>query len=207
MQAQTQARQTLWQRLTGALTPQQRAQVMQVLEVRSEPPLVSQLVWLREPPREAKPVNFKRLAERLDFIRSIGLPPELGQTIPYHRLQQLAAQGERFTPQHLNDLVDDQESLAILVAFLHNKTATLTDQALRMHDELVRQMFNSSEKQQHRQWPRDAKQVSPIVYLHGQIGQAVIQARAEGSDPYAAIERVLPWADYTRSVEDAGQLN
>ena len=202
-----QAKQARFQRLTGQLTTQQREQIMQLLDLRKEPPVVSHLAWLREPPREAKPINFQRLADRLELIRTIGLPLELGQTIPYHRLQQLAEQGERFTPQHLQDLADTQESLAILVAFLHSKTAALTDQALRMHDELVRQMFNTSENQQHRKLRRDAKQINRIVHLHGQIGQSIIQARADGTDLYAAIERVLPWPDYTKSVEDAGQLS
>jgi len=76
-----------------------------------------------------------------------------------------------------------------------------------MHDELVRQMFNTSENQQHRKLRRDAKQINRIVHLHGQIGQSIIQARADGTDLYAAIERVLPWPDYTKSVEDAGQLS
>jgi TnpA family transposase len=201
------AKQTLFQRLTGQITTRQREQILQLLEVRKEPPLVSHLVWLREPPREAKPINFQRIADRLDFIRTIGLPQAVGQAIPYHRLQQLAGQGERFTPQHLSGLQDNGECLAILIAFLHNKTAALTDQALRMHDELVRNMFNSSEKQQQRKLRKDAKQVNRIVYLHGKIGQSIIQARTSGMDSYAAIEQVIAWSEYAQSVEDAGTLS
>lgn len=206
-QVRERVRQTLFARLTELLTQRQREQVKQLLLVRSEPPLVTHLVWLREAPREAKPINFNRVADRFEFIEAMGLPSEVGQAIPYHRLQQLAAQGERFKPQRLEELADSQETLAILIAFLHSKRAALADQALRMNDELVRKMHNTSENQQQRQLRRNSRQINRIVYLHGAVGKAILQARADNTDPYAAIERVLPWPDYTQSVEEAGQIS
>jgi len=103
--------------LTGQLTTQQREQIMQLLDLRKEPPVVSHLAWLREPPREAKPINFQRagrspgthsgrLACHWNWVR---LFPITGCSNWLNR--------ESAYPADLQDLADTQESLAILVAF------------------------------------------------------------------------------------------
>ncbi|EPG4859241.1 hypothetical protein N5M28_004878, partial [Escherichia coli] len=38
------------------------------------------------------------------------------------------------------------------------------------------------------------------------IGQALLEAKESGSDPYAAIEAVIPWDEFTESVSEAELL-
>src|SRR5258708_677919 len=84
--------------------------------------------------------------------------------------------------------------------------AGLTDQMLNMNNNLVTEMFQKSKRQQDRKLQRDGKQVNRILGLHQKIGAAVIEAREQGKDPYAAIENVLPWTTYVESVDEAGKL-
>ncbi len=149
------ARQTLFSALMGQLTSQQLAQLTGLLELRTEAPYVAHLVWLREVPTQSKPVNFQRLADRLELLESVGLPASLSQAVPPHRLRQFARQGERMTPQHLKDLADQREQLSILVAFVLEKMASLTDQMLHMNNNLVTEMFQKSKRQQDRKLQRD----------------------------------------------------
>jgi TnpA family transposase len=42
--------------------------------------------------------------------------------------------------------------------------------------------------------------------LYSRIGRALLEAKRAGADPYAAIEAVIPWDDFERSVTEADQL-
>ena len=49
------------------------------------------------------------------------------------------------------------------------------------------------------------KAINQQLRLFRQIGQALLTARTTGADPFAAIETVLPWEDFTASVGEAQQ--
>ena len=42
--------------------------------------------------------------------------------------------------------------------------------------------------------------------LYSKVGRALVDAKDSGGDPYAAIEAVIPWAEFAQSVTDAAQL-
>lgn len=42
--------------------------------------------------------------------------------------------------------------------------------------------------------------------VYSKVGRALVEAKESGADPYAAIEAVLPWNEFAKSVSDAAQL-
>ncbi len=50
------------------------------------------------------------------------------------------------------------------------------------------------------------KAINDKVRLYSRIGQALLEAKESGSDPYAAIEAVIPWDEFTESVSEAELL-
>jgi hypothetical protein len=50
------------------------------------------------------------------------------------------------------------------------------------------------------------KAINDKVRLYSQVGHALVVAREEGTDPYAAIETVLPWERYVASITEADTL-
>ena len=42
--------------------------------------------------------------------------------------------------------------------------------------------------------------------LYSQIGQALVDAKRSGNDPFAAIETILPWEAFAKSVIEAQKL-
>ncbi|MGV2465631.1 UNVERIFIED_CONTAM: Tn3 family transposase, partial [Pseudomonas aeruginosa] len=48
--------------------------------------------------------------------------------------------------------------------------------------------------------------IMEMVRLYSTIGQALLEAKENGSDPYAAIEAVIPWDEFTESVSEAELL-
>ena len=66
---------------------------------------------------------------------------------------------------------------ATLVAILLDTHSTLIDEILDLHDR-----------------------------LYAKVGQALIEAKSIGSDPFEAIERVVSWEQFTQSVQEAEKL-
>ncbi len=90
----------LFQMLTLDLTDKQRVELDSLLKLR-DGSKVSTFTWLRSPPGAPTTQNILLHMERLRHIRSLELPPDLGQSIHQNRLLQLAREGAATTPQHL----------------------------------------------------------------------------------------------------------
>ena len=96
------------------------------------------LAALRQPPRRPTPATFVALAERLQTIRAIGLNAEVASQVHQTRLVRLAREGARYSPQFLQRLGLERR-YATLVAFLLETSASLTDEAIELHDRLIGQ--------------------------------------------------------------------
>ena len=136
-EARRDARESVPRKLTAGLSFEIRQRLDELLEV---PPGESRapLIWLREPPSSPGPKNFHKIVDKLDFVRNLGLPYEPGGEpdsggIHNNRLSQLAREGAKTTPQHLRRFDQDHRH-ATLVAYLSERSATLADEALDMHD-------------------------------------------------------------------------
>jgi hypothetical protein len=44
------------------------------------------------------------------------------------------------------------------------------------------------------------------VRLYARVGAALVAAREQGTDPFAAIEAIVSWAAFSESVVEAGAL-
>ena len=84
--------------------------------------------------------------------------------------------------------------------------ATITDQILDMHDRIVGRMFNEAKRKHEQGLAESGKAINEKVRLYVRVGHALIDARQKGLDPYAAIEAVVAWDSFTRSVDEAERL-
>ncbi len=73
-----------------------------------------------------------------------------------------------------------------------------------VNDRLVK-LF-SGEAQASAAVPEAGQAINDKVRLYSRIGQALLEAKESGSDPYAAIEAVIPWDEFTESVSEAELL-
>jgi GNAT superfamily N-acetyltransferase len=198
------ARGSVLRKLTADLSPELRGRLDGLLEVQpggSRAPLV----WLREPPSSPGPKNFRKIVEKLEFVRDLGLPRDPGGGIHNNRLSQLAREGAKTTPQHLRRF-DPYHRHATLVAYLSERSATLADEALDMHDRLVGEMLGKGEKARDENFRKRGKAINEKVGLYAAVGKALIDARETGDDPYAAIEVSVGWERFVGSIEEAEEL-
>ena len=98
-----------------------------------------------------------------------------------------------------------------MVALALDGVATITDEIIDLHNRIVGKLFNAAKhkhkhKHKHQQPFQDAgKTINEKVRLYGRIGQALRDAKQSGTDPFAAIETVMPWDEFAASVSQAEQ--
>jgi hypothetical protein len=105
------AQRQLFATLSADLSDKQRQRLDAVLQPH-EDRQSSVLAWLRSPSGLPSPRNILVHIERLQRIRAIELPPDLGQRIHQNRLLQLARESAATTIQHLARFDDERRMAA-----------------------------------------------------------------------------------------------
>ena len=197
----TRALRRIYNSLTQPLTARQQKQ-LDALFLPFEKRHYSVLAWLRLPVTSAGPRNINSLLARLHRIRSIGFPPGLEHAVHRNRLQKMARIAERTTLQHMKRFAAPQR-YAYLVALLLETRATLTDEILVMHDRIMGKLFAKAKRKHQEAFLDVAQTMNEKVRIFARIGQALLNARRTGNDPFIAIEEVLPWKAFEESVTEA----
>lgn len=109
------------------------------------------------------------------------------------------------TPQDLGKF-ENERRYATLVAVVLESTATVTDELVDLHDRILIKLFSSAKNKHQQQFQKQGKAINDKVRLYSKIGQALLEAKASGDDPFAAIEAVMPWDEFAQSVTDAELL-
>lgn len=203
-EALTRANRQLYRTLTEGLTPETK-QALENLLTRREGSNLTWLAWLRQTP--AAPTSRQMLEHlaRLAAWQQLGLPAELARRVHQNRLLKIAREGAQMTPADLAKF-EPARRMATLVALALEGTATVLDELLDLHDRIVGKVFNAAKNKHQQQFQASGKAINQQVRLFGRIGQALLTARTTGTDPFAAIESVLPWEEFTVSVGEAQQL-
>jgi TnpA family transposase len=166
---------------------------------------ISMLTWLRQPPGKPSAKMITAHLNRLQALRDIGLPPDLGRDVNADRLLRMAREGAQSAVYQLKDH-EPLRRHATLAAIALDTAATLTDQVLELHDRLIGSFFSRDKNQHEQRFAADGKALNAKVRLYAQVGQALIASRAAEGDPFDAIEKILPWDAFQRSVEEAQRL-
>lgn len=82
----------------------------------------------------------------------------------------------------------------------------MLDELLDLHDRIIGKVFNAAKNRHQQRFQASGKAINQQVRLFGRVGQALLQARETGTDPFAAIGAVVPWAEFTARVDEAQQL-
>ena len=87
---------------------------------------------------------------------------------------------------------EPQRRYTTLVALVAEAIATIIDEIVNLHDQIIGRLFNRA-KHQHQQFQESGKAINDKVRLYGKVGRALLEARENGVDAFAAIESVIPW--------------
>jgi hypothetical protein len=166
---------------------------------------VTWLAWLRQSPAKPNSRHMLEHIERLKSWQALDLPAGIERQVHQNRLLKIAREGGQMTPADLAKF-EVQRRYATLVALAIEGMATVTDEIIDLHDRIIGKLFNAAKNKHQQQFQASGKAINDKVRMYGRIGQALIEAKQSGSDPFAAIEAVMPWDTFAASVTEAQTL-
>ena len=101
---------------------------------------------------------------------------------------------------------ETQRRYATMVALVVEAVATVTDEIIDLHDRIVIRLMAAAKTKHQKQFHASGKAINDKVRLFGEIGQALVEAKRDGADPFAAIERIMSWDAFSASVFEAQGL-
>lgn len=165
----------------------------------------SGIVWFLQPPGPPRPKHILSHLGRLEAISDLKLPEGIEMSIHQNRLLKIAREGSQMTSQHLRDL-EPVRRYATIVAVILDTRATLIDEIIDMHDRFMRTMFSKAKRKHADRFQQSGKSINEKVRMYYRIGRALLEAKQNGCDPFQAIESIIPWETFAKSVDDAEKL-
>lgn len=163
------------------------------------------LGWLRQSPIKPNSRHMLEHIERLKVWRSLDLPVGIERLVHQNRLLKIAREGAQMATTDLAKF-EAQRRYATLVALALEGMATVTDEIIDLHDRIIGKLFNVAKNKHQQGFQSSGKAINNKVRLYGRIGQALLDAKQSGEDPFAAIESVLSWNAFAVSVKEAQKL-
>jgi len=191
--------------LIGKLNDTHLQGLESLLAVKEESKLTS-LSWLRQPAGPARARHLLEHIERLKALQKIDLPVGLETSVHQNRLLKIAREGRQMTPQDLGKF-EPNRRYATLIALTLELQATLIDEIIELNDRIIGSLFNRAKRSHQQQFQQSGKEINDTVRLFWRIGEALVQAKQSGADPFAAIERIISWDTFAKSITDAQALS
>ncbi|EMD0980438.1 Tn3 family transposase [Klebsiella pneumoniae] len=185
-EAITRANRRLYDALAEPLTDVHRRRLDDLLK-RRDNGKTTWLAWLRQSPVKPNSRHMLEHIERLKAWQALDLPSGIERLVHQNRLLKIAREGGQMTPADLAKF-EPQRRYATLVALAIEGMATVTDEIIDLHDRILGKLFNAAKNKHQQQFQASGKAINAKVRLFGRIGQALIEAKQAGRDPFAAIE-------------------
>ena len=203
-EAITRANQRIYAALTDSLLSLHRQRLDELLK-RKDGSKLTWLAWLRQSPVKPNSRHMLEHIERLKAWQALDLPAGIERQVHQNRLLKIAREGGQMTPADLAKF-EMQRRYATLVSLAIEGMATVTDEIIDLHDRIIGKLFNAAKNKHQQQFQASGKAINDKVRMYGRIGQALLEAKQSGGDPFAAIEAVMPWDTFAASVTEAQKL-
>ncbi|HOG03288.1 MAG TPA: Tn3 family transposase, partial [Accumulibacter sp.] len=203
-EAITRANRRIYEALSEPLSNEHRDGLDDLLK-RRDNGKTTWLASLRQSPAKPNSRHMLEHIERLKARQALDLPTGIERLIHQNRLLKIAREGGQMTPADLTKF-EPPRRYATLVALAIEGMATVTDEIIDLHDRILGKLFNAAKNKHQQQFQASGKAINVKVRLYGRIGQALIDARQSGRDPFTAIEAVMSWDAFTESVTEAQKL-
>ena len=203
-EAITRANRHIYETLSEPLSNGHRHRLDELLK-RRDNGKTTWLAWLRQSPIKPNSRHMLEHIERLKAWQALDLPSGIERAVHQNRLLKIAREGGQMTPADLAKF-EPQRRYATLVALAIEGMATVTDEIIDLHDRILGKLFNAAKNKHQQQFQASGKAINAKVRLFGRIGQALIEAKQAGRDPFAAIEAVMSWDAFAESVTEAQKL-
>ena len=166
---------------------------------------ISRFVWLRQFEVGSNSAGASRLLDKLEFLRALGLSPEVLDGIPPHRITRLRRQGERYFADGLRDITSDRR-LAILAVCAIEWAAAIADAVIETHDRIVGKTWRDAKKLCDAQIADARSSLQETLRSFKDLGAALLEAKGGGASLDDATETACGWARLESMVATASEL-
>jgi hypothetical protein len=194
-EAITRANRQIYETLSEPLSDAHRRRLDDLLK-RRDNGKTTWLAWLRQSPVKPNSRHMLEHIERLKAWQALDLPSGVERSVHQNRLLKIAREWPDDTRRP--GQVRGAAAYATLVALAIEGMATVTDEIIDLHDRILGKLFNAAKNKHQQQFQASGKAINAKVRLFGRIGQALIEAKQAGRDPFAAIEGVLSWDAFAK---------
>lgn len=198
------AEKQIYDTLSSSLSDHQKYLLDALLNLQ-EKSSISRLNWLKQSPQAVNSKFLLMHIKRLKSIKEINLPKDIGKNIHQNRLLKIAREGRQMTPQHLRDF-EKSRRYATLVAILLETKASIIDEIIEMNDKIIGSLFRYAKNTQAQKMHDSGKSMGEQLGIFFKIGNALLDARETGEDPFDAVESVISWEALAQSILEAKNL-
>ncbi|MEQ5306289.1 Tn3 family transposase [Providencia rettgeri] len=198
-EATTLADRAVFTALTTQLEPQHKTALDNLLISGDEQ--LSRLAWLLQPPGKINGKNVLQHIDRLNAIEGLALPEGISLSVHQNRRLKLAREGRKMNSRDLAKFSETRR-YAMLVCVISEARATLTDEIIELHERILGSLFSRAKRTQAERLQKTGKLIQSKLKQYLTVGQALLNARESGDDPWTAIEGVLPWPEFVASLEE-----
>ncbi len=191
---------TLYERLSG-----EHCKRPDGLLLRRPESSLTEIGWLRQAPRP----NARGMREHIDRLttwRALDLPLAVGKLIHRNRLSKLAREDASMTVADVSKL-EPARRYATLFAMAVESMATVTDEIIDLHDRIIGRLIRTAQNKQNQHTLASRATVAAMMRLHSRLGDALLEAKENGEDPFAAIESAIGWESLAESTAQAKELS
>ncbi|WP_102981273.1 Tn3 family transposase [Chryseobacterium scophthalmum] len=198
------AEKQIYDTLSSSLSDHQK-QLLDALLNLQEKSSITRLNWLKQSPQAVNSKFLLMHIKRLKKIKEINLPKDIGKDIHQNRLLKIAREGRQMTPQHLRDF-EESRRYATLVAILLETKASIIDEIIEMNDKIIGSLFRYAKNTQAQKIQDSGKSMGEQLGIFFKIGNALLDAKETGEDPFDAVESVISWEALAQSISEAKNL-
>jgi TnpA family transposase len=204
IRALSNANKQIYEKLTKILTPEHKHRLNELLQLKPNSNL-TWLGWLRQSPLKPNSRSMLEHIERLTTLQAVGLPEGIERGIHQNRLLRIAREGSQMQVSDVAKF-EQKRRYATLVAVVIESVATVIDEIIELHDRILGMVYNKAKLKHQQQFHASGKAINDKVRLYGRIGQALLEAKQNNQDPFAAIESVMSWDDFVASIAEAKDI-
>lgn len=203
-QALTRANRRIYAILGDQLSVEHQGRLDGLLLRRADSSL-TQIGWLRQAPLRPNARAMNEHIDRLTAWRALCLSWDAGKLVHRNRLLKLAREGASMTAADLAKF-EPGRRYATLFAMSVESMATVTDEIIDLHDRIIGRIIRTARNKQNQNTLASRATVAAMIRLHSKLGDALITAKDNGEDPFAAIDTAIGWETLAASITQAKEL-
>ena len=195
----------VYEQLLESFTKQHLENLQKLFEIKSGSN-ISYLGWLQEKYFVANPKYILEQIEKLNFIQTLNFPKNIAHSVHSNRLIKLAKEGKNLSSFDIARLESKRKN-ATIIAILIDMKASIIDDIIELNDKILGIIFNKAKNSHKNEFHDSSKTINEKLGLYYKIGQALIKAKHSNQNPYEAIEELISWDEFEKSLVETKELS